>query len=297
MNRGVEIDSDVADLPQAADRGAGDERHRGPHVAAVPACWAARGEEAEPMPERDPRSRGARVVDPAAGPRRRRRRAGRGRRRSRRSAPGRPADGAETIDCDGLGPRARARRPAHASARAGLRAQGDGRDRHARRRGRAATPRSRRWRTPIPSPTTRASSPRSARRPPRPGSCDVFPVGAITKGLEGESLAEMGEMVDGRACGCSATTGTACRRARLLRNALTYAKAFPDEIVIAEHCEDAALVEGGQMHEGVQLLHARPGRPPGRGRGDRRGARPRAGAADRRAAPRLPRVVRASRWS
>ena len=28
------------------------------------------------------------------------------------------------------------------------------------------------------------------------GLCDVFPVGAITKGLDGESLAEMGEMVE-----------------------------------------------------------------------------------------------------
>ena len=38
--------------------------------------------------------------------------------------------------------------------------------------------------------------------------------------------------------------------ARLLRNALAYAKAF-DDVVIAEHCEDASLAEGGQMHEGI----------------------------------------------
>jgi dihydroorotase len=37
--------------------------------------------------------------------------------------------------------------------------------------------------------------------------------------------------------------------ARVLRNALTYARAF-DGIVIAEHCEDASLAEGGHMHEG-----------------------------------------------
>ena len=36
MNRGVEIDSDVADLPAERHRGAGDERDRGPDVAAVP---------------------------------------------------------------------------------------------------------------------------------------------------------------------------------------------------------------------------------------------------------------------
>jgi dihydroorotase len=40
--------------------------------------------------------------------------------------------------------------------------------------------------------------------------------------------------------------------ARLLRNALTYAKAFPVEVVLAEHAEDASLVEGGQMHEGAR---------------------------------------------
>ncbi|MGH2525586.1 MAG: dihydroorotase [Actinomycetota bacterium] len=82
----------------------------------------------------------------------------------------------------------------------------------------------------------------------RAGMCDVFPVGAITRGLAGEEMAELGEMIqagvrmfsdDGR---CVSST-------RVLRNALTYARAF-DGAVIAEHCEDASLAEGGQMHEG-----------------------------------------------
>jgi dihydroorotase len=38
--------------------------------------------------------------------------------------------------------------------------------------------------------------------------------------------------------------------ARTLRNALTYARAF-DDVVIAEHCEDASLSSGQQMHEGI----------------------------------------------
>lgn len=82
------------------------------------------------------------------------------------------------------------------------------------------------------------------------GLCDVFPVGAITKGLLGESIAEMGEMV---AAGVRVFSddGQCVPTARLLRNALTYAKAFPHEIVIADHCEDASLVERGQMHEGL----------------------------------------------
>jgi dihydroorotase len=78
--------------------------------------------------------------------------------------------------------------------------------------------------------------------------CDVFPVGAITRGLGGEEMAELGEMVDAGVRMFS-DDGRCVPNARILRNALTYAKAF-DGIVIAEHCEDGSLAEGGQMHEG-----------------------------------------------
>jgi dihydroorotase len=80
------------------------------------------------------------------------------------------------------------------------------------------------------------------------GLCDVFPVGAITKGIEGEAMAELGEMVEAGVRVFS-DDGHTVPTARVLRNALTYVKAFED-VVIAEHCEDASLVEGGQMHEG-----------------------------------------------
>jgi dihydroorotase len=83
------------------------------------------------------------------------------------------------------------------------------------------------------------------------GSCDVFPVGAITKGLVGDSLAEMGEMVEAGVRVFS-DDGHCVPSARLLRNALVYAKAFPVEVVVAEHAEEASLVEDGQMHEGLQ---------------------------------------------
>ena len=93
------------------------------------------------------------------------------------------------------------------------------------------------------------------------GLCDVFPIGAITKGLEGELLAEMGEMVSAGVRVFS-DDGNCVPNARIMRNALTYAKAFPQEVVIADHCEDPALVEGGHMHEGVNSytlgLHGRP---------------------------------------
>ena len=83
------------------------------------------------------------------------------------------------------------------------------------------------------------------------GSCDVFPVGAISRGLAGETLAEMGEMVESGVRVFS-DDGRSVPTARLLRNALTYVKAFPVDVVLAEHAEDASLVEGGQMHEGVR---------------------------------------------
>ena len=80
------------------------------------------------------------------------------------------------------------------------------------------------------------------------GLCDVFPVGAITKGLEGGSLAEIGDMVEAGVRMFS-DDGKCVPTARLLRNALVYARAF-DDVVIADHCEDASLAENGQMHEG-----------------------------------------------
>jgi dihydroorotase len=83
----------------------------------------------------------------------------------------------------------------------------------------------------------------------RAGLADVFPVGAITRGQEGESLAELGEMVEAGVRVFS-DDGHCVPTARLLRNALTYVRAF-DDVVIAEHCEDASLSIGQQMHEGI----------------------------------------------
>ena len=81
------------------------------------------------------------------------------------------------------------------------------------------------------------------------GTCDVFPVGAITRGLGGEEMAELGEMVDA-GVRLFSDDGRCVPNARVLRNALTYVRAF-EGVVIAEHCEDASLAEGGQMHEGL----------------------------------------------
>lgn len=79
--------------------------------------------------------------------------------------------------------------------------------------------------------------------------CDVFPVGAITRGLEGETMAELGEMVEA-GVRIFSDDGRSVPTARVLRNALSYARAF-EGVVIAEHCQDSSLSEGGQMHEGL----------------------------------------------
>ena len=81
----------------------------------------------------------------------------------------------------------------------------------------------------------------------------------------------------------------ACRTARLLRNALDYAKAF-DDVVIAEHARTTSLAEGGQMHEGLHLRAPRPARAAGRGGGSRRRPRPRHRSIPAAAAP-VPPVV------
>jgi dihydroorotase len=82
----------------------------------------------------------------------------------------------------------------------------------------------------------------------RAGLADVFPVGAVTRGLEGEVLAEIGEMV-GAGVRLFSDDGRCVPTARTLRNALTYALAF-EGVTIADHCEDVSLSVGQQMHEG-----------------------------------------------
>lgn len=77
--------------------------------------------------------------------------------------------------------------------------------------------------------------------------CSVHVAGAITVARAGTQLAPMAEMA---ALGVRIFTddGTGVQDARLMRRALEYASALG--VVLAEHCEDAALAAGGHMHEG-----------------------------------------------
>ena len=82
----------------------------------------------------------------------------------------------------------------------------------------------------------------------RVGLCDVFPVGAITKGLKGEELAEIGLMVKAGIVAIS-DDGEATRDSKLLRNAMDYARSLG--IPVFTHSEDKSLSAGGHMNEGL----------------------------------------------
>ncbi len=79
------------------------------------------------------------------------------------------------------------------------------------------------------------------------GLATVFPVGAITKGLKGESLSEMGQLQE---AGCVAVTddGRPVADGEIMRRAMEYARSF--DLPIISHAEDLAIVGGGVMNDG-----------------------------------------------
>jgi dihydroorotase len=82
------------------------------------------------------------------------------------------------------------------------------------------------------------------------GHCDVAPVGAVTIGLAGEQMAELGTMADSAArVRVFSDDGHCVSDASLMRRALEYVKAFDG--VIAQHAQEPRLTVGAQMNEGV----------------------------------------------
>ena len=82
------------------------------------------------------------------------------------------------------------------------------------------------------------------------GWCDVAPVGAVTMGLGGEQMAELGTMADSAArVRVFSDDGRCVSDASLMRRALEYVKAFDG--VIAQHAQEPRLTVGSQMNEGV----------------------------------------------
>jgi dihydroorotase len=81
------------------------------------------------------------------------------------------------------------------------------------------------------------------------GHCDVAPVGAVTVGLRGEQLAELGAMADSAArVRVFSDDGKCVSDAVLMRRALEYVKAFDG--VVAQHAQEPRLTEDAQMNEG-----------------------------------------------
>jgi dihydroorotase len=82
------------------------------------------------------------------------------------------------------------------------------------------------------------------------GLLDVFPIGAVTQGLEGEHLAEIGAMADSVArVRVFSDDGHCVFDPLVMRRALEYVKKFNG--VIAQHAQEPRLTQGSQMNEGI----------------------------------------------
>ena len=75
----------------------------------------------------------------------------------------------------------------------------------------------------------------------------VYPIGAISVGLKGEAMAEMGKMKSAGAVAMS-DDGQPVTTAQMMRLSLEYAKDF--NLLLISHCEDKGLVADGVMNEG-----------------------------------------------
>lgn len=79
------------------------------------------------------------------------------------------------------------------------------------------------------------------------GACNLYPIGAITKGQAGEEIAEMGMMQE---AGCVAFSddGRTVMNSLIMRRAMEYSRRF--DLPVISHAEDEVLSAGGVMNEG-----------------------------------------------
>ena len=81
------------------------------------------------------------------------------------------------------------------------------------------------------------------------GLCDVNPIGAVTKGLDGEKLSEIGAMADSIArVRIFSDDGKCVSDPLIMRRALEYVKTFNG--IIAQHAQEPRLTVNAQMNEG-----------------------------------------------
>src|SRR5262249_35883584 len=76
----------------------------------------------------------------------------------------------------------------------------------------------------------------------------LHPICAITVGQRGEQLTEMADLKDA-GCVAASDDGRCVSSSAVMRRALEYASTF--DLPLIQHCEDHALTEGAQMHEGA----------------------------------------------
>ena len=85
----------------------------------------------------------------------------------------------------------------------------------------------------------------------RIGQINVIPIGAITKGQNGQELTDMFELKEA-GCGALSDDGKCVSNSHLMRLAMEYAKMV--DILLIQHCEDHVLSCGSVMNEGVTSI-------------------------------------------
>ncbi|MBR5156531.1 MAG: dihydroorotase [Clostridia bacterium] len=84
------------------------------------------------------------------------------------------------------------------------------------------------------------------------GKVNVYPIGAVTKGLKGEVLADIGELKFAGVVAIS-DDGRPVQNANIMRRALEYSDMF--DTLVVSHCEELELLDGGVMNEGYMSTY------------------------------------------
>lgn len=83
------------------------------------------------------------------------------------------------------------------------------------------------------------------------GKVNVWPIGAVSKGMQGTELAEIGLMKEAGIVAVS-DDGAPVSTADLMRKAMVYAADF--DLIVFDHCEDMSLAKDGVMNEGIASM-------------------------------------------
>ena len=83
------------------------------------------------------------------------------------------------------------------------------------------------------------------------GLCKVYPIGTVTKGQKGESLSEMGKLLDAGAVAFS-DDGRCIQSSEVAMHAFQYAKMFDASVIV--HAEDMELAKNGAMNSGFTAI-------------------------------------------